>query len=182
MKFFKSKKKMSTADVAEKVSQAVEKSAEMSSELRDELEATVVPELKEGEGKKPRKSFTIRKAAKKEAADEAEAKIELKEGEKVKEAEANAEDDAPISILEELGAFDYNDSQFALAYGICNQKALGMPTDQKVLLMRWLGDEGTGWFAMPPLFNQVIMRKLYDRKSEEDIDFLLKEFGHAPND
>jgi hypothetical protein len=176
MKFFKSKKKIATEEVAEKVAEAVEKTEELSSELREELEATVVPELKDEQQPKARKSFTIRKAPMKKAAKE-DAKQELKEGE---EAPAAAESKEGVEIVEELGIFDYNDCKFALAYGVFNSKDHGVPAGQKMLLMRWNGAASEDWFPMPPLFNQVIMRKLYDRKSEEDIDFLLKEFGHSP--
>ena len=171
--------------MAEKVAEAVEKTEEISAELKQELEATVVPELAEDATKtKARKSFTIRKApVKKSPPSKSMAKKADKSAKADVKADLKAKDDAASCILpeivEELGSFDYNNCQFSLAYGILNDKEQGVPTGQKMLLMRWNSEISTAWFPLPPLFNQVIMRKLYDRKSEEDIDFLLKEFGHS---
>ncbi len=175
MKFFQSKKKVTTRDFRARAD-------DPTAALKEELDAAIVPALKAKE-KTPdeisettkviKKIDPVKKASgksKRSKKGEPEAEIELDK--KPAGAEVTA---AQIDNMRLFPGFE--DQGFEIGYAAYSSKALGLNDKAPMLLVRWkTSDSNTDWFPIPPMFNKVLLTRIHER--DHDLDRLLLDYGY----
>lgn len=154
MLFFKSKKRVSTEEVAKKLAA---KSDEARAELKEELEAAVVPAMEKAEG-----------LVKSAAAAPAE-KVQTVE-ETAAAAAENGERTMEVKLFPGV-----EDQPFEIGYANFASEEFGIADETPMLVMRWKEGKGA-WFPLPQMFNKVVLDCLHSR--ETSLDTMLADYGY----
>ncbi|MCI5048104.1 MAG: hypothetical protein MRY59_11420 [Aquisalinus sp.] len=185
MKFFQSKKKITTRDFRATP-------ADPTSALKQELDAAIVPALRSRAKTSDEISETtkvIKKAepVKSAATDTpAEAPVaEVKTEAKADAPEAPAAPADPSSAeagsaaqIDNMRLFPgFEDQGFEVGYAVYTSSSYGLAEKAPMLLMRWKSENGeSDWFPIPPMFNKVLLARIHER--DHDLDRLLLDYGY----
>ncbi len=172
MKFFQSKKKITTRDFRAKAE-------DPAAALKEELDAAIVPALKskgktadeitEADAKVIKKAEPVKKAAGKSSTDKAAEDVNVDEV-------ANAK--LAGSAIENMRLFPgFEDQPFEIGYAAYAEASFGLEEKTPMLLVRWKTEQGeTDWFPIPPMFNKVMLARIHER--DHDLDRLLLDYGY----
>ncbi|WP_306251498.1 hypothetical protein [Parvularcula sp. IMCC14364] len=187
MKFFQSKKKITTRDFRATP-------ADPTSALKQELDAAIVPTLRSRAKtsdeisettKVIKKAEPVKKAAA-EAPAEASAAVEKAPAADVKTEAKGDEAERPSAATTTASAAQidnmrlfpgFEDQGFEVGYAVYNSQSYGLSEKAPMLLMRWKSENAeSDWFPIPPMFNKVLLARIHER--DHDLDRLLLDYGY----
>ncbi|MCI5045447.1 MAG: hypothetical protein MRY72_12180 [Aquisalinus sp.] len=182
MKFFQSKKKITTRDFRATP-------ADPTSALKQELDAAIVPALRSRAKTSDEISETTKVIKKAEPvktaaasapaeAPAAEVKTEAKAEAPESTAEATSTEVGSAAQIDNMRLFPgFEDQGFEVGYAVYTSSSYGLAEKAPMLLMRWKSENGeSDWFPIPPMFNKVLLARIHER--DHDLDRLLLDYGY----